>query len=602
VQALDTVSIWIALISVLALVAYASNRFTLQSVSLTLIAALAVLYSLAPNPGELSVSSAFSGFASEALITIVALMVLGKSLIVTGALQPVANLLGNALAKTPTIAFLAVLVGGFSLSGFLNDTPVVVMLLPILLGAAASAGRSASSMLMPMNYAVILGGMMTAIGTSTNLLVNGLSADNGGPSFKFFDFYMVALPAAALGLVYLMFVAPLLLRSSGSADEAPAEEVFLSSVRLNQDNKFVGQTVSALSTTLGQQVRLKHLVRAGREVMRFPTARLAAGDMLILSGVATDLTRVIDSNHFGAVQGTQQEAATDPADDGKVMRRQCVVTAGSPLVGRTVRGSGLESRFGVRVTGLSEALSGDHTRTSGDVKFVPVQAGDSLLIEGTEDTIAKACEMQAMIAVGPALRRRVTRDATIALGIFAVVIVLAITKALPISVSAVLGVLACVMFNVLKWEEIEQSVEWRIVLIVASSIALGAALVQSGAMGVVAQSVTGIAADWPLQATIALLLTISGLLTNFVSNNAAAAIMTPLALEIGRLLNAPLEPFVLAVLFGANMCFLTPMAYQTNLLVMAAGGYRFTDFTKVGLPLFLLLIPALTASMSWWYL
>ncbi|MFK7963370.1 MAG: SLC13 family permease [Burkholderiaceae bacterium] len=595
-------SIWIAFISVFALVAYASNRFSLQSVSLSLIAALAILYAVHPNPGTLSVSNAFSGFASEALITIVALMVLGKSLIVTGALQPVANLLGDALSRTPQLAFLAVLVGGFALSGFLNDTPVVVMLLPILLGAAASAGRSAGSMLMPMNYAVILGGMMTAIGTSTNLLVNGLSADNGGPSFKFFDFYLVALPAAALGLVYLMFIAPLLLRNSNQKEDGPAEEVFLSSVRLNQDNKFVGQTVSSLRTALGQQVQLKHLVRGGREVMRFPTARLDRGDMLVLSGVATDLTRVIDSNGFASAASAQTDKTNASGDDGKLLRRQCVVTAGSPLVGRTVRESGLETRFNVRVAGLSEAISGDHTRTSGDVKFVPIQAGDSLLIEGTEDTIAKACEMQAMIAVGPALRRRVTRDATLALLIFAIVILTAISKALPISVAAVLGVLACVMTNVLKWEEIEQSVEWRIVLIVASSIALGAALVQSGAMTVIAQSVTTVAGDWPLQATIALVITISGLLTNFVSNNAAAAIMTPLALEVGRLLDAPLEPFVLAVLFGANMCFLTPMAYQTNLLVMAAGGYRFTDFTKVGLPLFLLLIPALTASMSWWYL
>ena len=274
-------SIWIALIGLFALVAYASNRFSLQSVSLSLIAALAVLYAVAPSPGELSVSSAFSGFASEALITIVALMVLGKSLIVTGALQPVAGLLANALAKTPRLAFLAVLISGFSLSGFLNDTPVVVMLLPILLGAATSAGSSAGTMLMPMNYAVILGGMMTAIGTSTNLLVNGLSADNGGPAFKFFDFYLVALPAAALGLVYLMVVAPWLLRSSSGAGEAAPEEVFLSSVRLDQDNKFVGQTISALGTALGRQVRLKHFMRAGREMMRFPTARLVAGDMLI---------------------------------------------------------------------------------------------------------------------------------------------------------------------------------------------------------------------------------------------------------------------------------------------------------------------------------
>ena len=137
----------------------------------------------------------------------------------------------------------------------------------------------------------------------------------------------------------------------------------------------------------------------------------------------------MDSNGFGVAPGAENETASESTDDNKVLRRQCVVTAGSPLVGRTVRESGLESRFSAPESwGLSEALSGDHTRTSGDVKFVPVQAGDSLLIEGTEDTIARACEMQGLIAVGPALRRRVTRDASISLGIFSLVILLAITR------------------------------------------------------------------------------------------------------------------------------------------------------------------------------
>ncbi len=595
--------IWVTLIGLCALAAYASNKFSLQSVSLALIAALGLLYALSSDGGATvpPVAAAFSGFASQALITIVALMVLGKALILTGALQPLANLLARALGRFPRLAFMAVLVGGFGLSGFLNDTPVVVMLLPIVVGAAANAGGSAGPMLMPMNYAVILGGMMTAIGTSTNLLVVGLSVDNGGPGFEFFDFYLVALPAAALGLVYLMVVAPWLLRHGTGSAEGQDEEIFLSSLRITADSKMIGKSVRQLQAMLGQQTRLRHLMRAGREVMRFPTVGLRDGDMLILAGTAANLASAADVTGLSFSSESEAPEEKKSADE-KLLSRRCVVSAGSPLVGKTVRESTIESRLGVRVTGLSEAVSKEHTRFPNDVKFLPVRAGDSLLVEGTEDAIARACEVLSMIAVGEPLRRRVTRDAVLALVIFGLVILAAITKWLPISVAAVLGVMACVITTVLNWEEIEQSVEWRIVLIVASSIALGAALVQSGAMTLVAESLTSVAKDWPLTATIALLVTLAGLLTNFVSNNAAAAIMTPLALELGRLLNAPLEPFVLAVLFGANMCFLTPMAYQTNLLVMAAGGYRFNDFAKVGLPLFVLLVPALTFSLAWWYL
>ncbi len=595
--------IWVSLIGLAALLAYASNRFSLQSISLALIAALGLLYALAGTQaqGVPPVTAAFSGFASEALITIVALMVLGRALILTGALQPLANLLAKALTRYPRLAFMAVLIGGFGLSGFLNDTPVVMMLLPIVVGAAASTGGSAGTMLMPMNYAVILGGMMTAIGTSTNLLVVGLSRDNGGPGFEFFDFYLIALPAAALGLAYLMLVAPWLLRHSAGPDGATDDEIFLSSLRIPSDSKLAGQSLRQLQAVLGKQVRVRHLVRAGREIMRFPTVTLRAGDMLILAGTAANLTAAADATGLQHSPDSAAESQRGGKDD-KLISRQCVVSASSSLVGKTVRESTIESRFSIRVTGLSEAVSKEHTRYPGDVKFLPVQAGDTLLLEGTEDAIAKACETLSMIPVGEPLRRRVTRDAAYALVIFGLVILVAITKWLPISIAAVLGVMACVITRVLNWEEIEQSVEWRIVLIVASSIALGAALVHTGAMALLAGWLTVIARDWPLTATIAVLMSMAGLLTNFVSNNAAAAIMTPLALELGRQLNAPLEPFVLAVLFGANMCFLTPMAYQTNLLVMAAAGYRFNEFAKVGLPLFVLLVPALTFSLAWWYM
>ncbi len=592
---------WVTLILIVSLAAYASNRISLQSISLGVIAALAVLYAVAPGEaaGTYPIAAAFSGFASEALVAIVALMVLGKSLIVSGALQPVSTLLSNALTKFPKLAFAAVLVGGFSISGFLNDTPVVVMLLPIILGAAAQTGASAGAMLMPMNYAVILGGMMTAIGTSTNLLVNALSAQNGGPNFEFFDFYLTALPAAAIGLVYLLTVAPWLLRNSDRAKPDEEQTSFLSSFRVVDESKVVDKMLFEVSGQLGRKVKVRHIVRGGKVVTRFPTIHIRRGDMLILSGTPAELQVAEDKLklfHPPPSKPTDNEASNE-----QIIARRCVVSAGSPIVGMTVRESGIESRYNVRVAGLSELAIDSSARDPVDVKFMPIAAGDTLLLEGTENRLGRATQLLSLVPVGEPLRRRATRDAMIALVVFLVAIALAVTKTLPISVSAVLGVIACVATRVLDWEDIERSVEWRVVLIVASSIALGDALVRTGTMAIVADAMAGYAAGWPLAVTIALLLTVTGLLTNFVSNNAAAAIMTPLALQLSQALGAPGEPLVLAVLFGANMCFLTPMAYQTNLLVMAAAGYRFNDFPKVGIPLFLLLIPALTATLVWQY-
>lgn len=588
----------ITLILVLSLVAYASNRVSLQTVSLAVIGALALVYTFAPADGAIPITAAFSGFASEALIAIVALMVLGKSLIVSGSLQPVSVLLSGALTRFPKAAFAAVLVGGFSISGFLNDTPVVVMLLPIIIGAAAQTGTSAGSMLLPMNYAVILGGMMTAIGTSTNLLINALSADNGGPKFDFFDFYLVALPGAAIGLVYLLTVAPWLLRNTATDTQDDDDEQFLSSFRVTDESPVVNKMLFEARRRLGNQVTIRHLMRNNREMTRFPTVSLHDGDVLIMAGTAQGLQLAQEQLGLSPVSeptdDEEEGAGKDP-----VITRRCVVSAGSPIVGQTVRNSAIEARYGIRVAGLSEMQSS--ARNVRDIQFMPIMAGDSLLLEGKEEQVAHAAQMLSLVMVGEPLRRRASRDAMLALGIFLLVIAAAVTKTMPIAVAAVLGVLACVAFRVMSWEDIEQSVEWKVVLIVASSIALGDALVRTGAMDTVATALAGWTSGWPLAATVALVLTTTGLLTNFVSNNAAAAIMTPLALTLANTLGAPAEPMVLAVLFGANMCFLTPMAYQTNLLVMAAAGYRFNDYPRVGLPLFLLLIPVLTASLIWHY-
>ncbi|MEZ5741811.1 MAG: SLC13 family permease [Burkholderiaceae bacterium] len=590
-------SAWVTLILVLSLIAYASNRFSLQTVSLSVISGLAVIYALAPGDAAPSVAPAFSGFASEALVAIVALMVLGKALIITGALQPVSTLLSGALASFPRLAFAAVLTGGFAISGFLNDTPVVVMLMPILLGAAQNAGRPAGTMLMPMNHAVILGGMMTAIGTSTNLLVNGLSAGNGGPAFGFFDFYLIALPPAILGLLYLMLVAPWILRHAGEVDAGGDDELFLSAFRISNDSILVGKPLHHLRKTLDRGIVIRQVERHGKAMVRFPTLQLLAGDQLVLAGTAERLHKAGEQLHLSHGDG---KAVVEERGGGEsLVSRRCIVSAGSPIVGRTVRQSAIEWRFDVRVTGLSEATSRVRASSAADLPTLPIHAGDTLLLEGSEDRIGRACEMLSLVPVGEPLRRRASGDAMFALGIFLLTVAAAVFKIVPISVAATIGVLLTVATNLLRWEDSENAVEWRIVLIVASSIALGDALVRSGTMAILADHLAAVAGDWPLPVLLAAIITVTGLLTNFVSNNAAAAIMTPLGLELARGLNVPLEPFVLGVLFGANLCFLTPFAYQTNLLVMAAAGYRFNDFLKTGLPLFLLMVPALTASLSW---
>ncbi len=608
------------------LLAYASNRVALRTVSVSLLVALALIYSFLPSPDgqPVGVDRVFSGFASSALVTIVCLMMLGQVLMSSGALRPLANLLSGAFQTAPPIAYAGALLVGFLASGFVNDTPVVVLLLPTVMAAATQGSMSAGTMLMPMNFAVILGGMMTAIGTSTNLLVNSISAGNGGPSFGVFDFYLIALPAALAGLLYLYFIAPIILRRGqirDTGEKAPRE--FLRSLRITAGSPADGHALYRLTRQFGRQVRLRRLVRRGHSMALLPTITLRAADLLVVSGTAEAIESVAE--RLGVVQAERQARAdktvadeashpgggaaragdtdsTTRKPEDTLLRGEYIVTQASLLEGRTLKEAAFESHFDLKVIGLADVRRADLEQSSADLRFIPIAVGDILLIEGNAQALERAQDWAGLLPVREPARQSTRRQAILAALIFAIVIMLAVFKVLPIAVAALAGVLACVLAGLASWDELERAVNWTVILIVASAIALGDALILSGAMQSTARWLGEAMTDQPGWVGIGAILTSAGLLTNFVSNNAAAAILTPLAIEVSRASSIPVEPMVLAVLFGANLCFLTPFAYQTNLLVMAAAKYRFTDFIRVGLPLFLIVAPVLMLSLSWHYL
>ena len=693
------------------LIAYASNRVALRTVSVSILVSLALIYSFLHLPGgePIQVDRVFNGFASGALVTIVCLMMLGHVLMTSGALRPVAALFSHAFVKVPRIAYAGLLLIGFLASGFVNDTPVVVLLLPTVMAAAVQGSMSAGTMLMPMNFAVILGGMMTAIGTSTNLLVNSISASNGGPSFGFFDFYLIALPGALAGIVYLYFIAPIILRR-GRAQEtdkkAPRE--FLRSLRIASGSPAEGHALFMATRKFGNGVRLRRLVRRGQSMSLLPTITLRAADLLVVSGPAEAIELaavglgVVDAEKeakrrkeadrkaedeargkaetkkgdaeqevaralaatrparieaskavFGEeAQGRPERDTTDrPArdpeaagatsalstspeidvpragldpdpdsataaaakktdkvepkakkEDDTVLRGEYIVTQGSSLEGRTLKEAAFESHFDLKVIGLADVRRADVDEASADLRFIPIATGDILLLEGNAQALERAQDWAGLLPVKEPARHATRFQAWMTVLVFATVIVLAVSKIVPIAVAALAGVLVCVLAGLATWDELERSINWKVILIVASAIALGDALILSGAMTTTASWLGAAMKEQPGWVGLGAIVTAAGLLTNFVSNNAAAAILTPLAIEVSRATAIPVEPMVLAVLFGANLCFLTPFAYQTNLLVMAAAKYRFVDFVKVGLPLFLIVVPVLVMSLSWHFL
>ncbi len=594
--ALEPHAIATLLIAAVAFALFARERVPIETTSLGVLVLLTAGFHLFPYAREgIAVTPAdfFLGFGHEALVAICALMILGRGLVVTGALDPASRVLGRLLEARPGVAMLLVLVLCAAASGIMNDTPIVILMLPILVGAALRSKTSPTRTLLPMNYAVLIGGMGTTIGTSTNLLVVTIAADLGVRRFEMFDFIHVTAIAAVGGILYLWLVLPRLIpeRAGPIGDDAP--QVFAAVLHISEGGMAVGRTFAEIQKLAGAGLRVSRIVRGeGLELARLPTLTLRAGDRLAITAHAQDLREFADQ--LGATLHKTEE--TEPlVDDAHPLTAEdqrlaeVVITEGSPLQRTTLRARRFGELYDVTIVGLHRAGREALGRRE-DFADVVLRAGDILLVQGTEKDIAALRTRARLLVLDRSYDLPRTERAPIALAILAVVVLAAALKLAPISVAALAGVGAMLLTRCLDWEEAAQALSVKVILLVASSLALGSALEKTGGTAWLAAAFVDASAGLPIEWVLALLMLLVAAFTNFVSNNAAAAIGTPIAVSIAAQLGVAPEPLVLAIMFGANFCFVTPMAYQTNLLVMSAGGYRFSDFVRGGLPLLALML------------
>ncbi len=609
---------------------FISDRWPIATVSLAVLAAIPLGFVLAPYQGvdgPVDPSRFFSGLGHPALVAICALMALGNALVVTGALEPAARRLSGWVSHSPRMALLAVMLGAASVSGLINDTPVVVLLIPLILAAAARARVAAGAMLLPMNYAVLMGGMATTIGTSTNLIVVALAAGLGVTGLSMFSFTGIVAMAAVPALAYLWLVAPRLLAHVQPRAEVLSEQVFDAELSITEGSSFEGQTLREAFGASGNRLQLVELRRNKLAIVKLPSVTLRAGDKLVVQGTARDLKELeatldapLHSLREEPESPSDPQAKADRADKddkggsadksgGKdpgeapkakaaeaipsAVVAQLVVVNESPLLRRTVRQERLAERYGVVVVGLRPRTKPEGWDRQSLADRI-VRGGDILLLQGKQEDIARVQRDGYGLLLDARYMLPRQDKAWIALAVMASVVLLAATKILPIALAALAGVIVLLLARCLSWEDIAHSLSVKVILLVASSLALGDALSVTGATAWGAQQLAGWSDTLGPTWLLVLLMGLMGLLTNFVSNNAAAAIGTPLGVELARSLGVNPEPFVLAVLFGCNLCYLTPMGYQTNLLVMNAGGYRFSDFVRVGTPLFLIMWAALS--------
>lgn len=583
------------------------DRWRIATVCLVILAVLPLGFALFPlDRGGVPVDPMrfFAGFGSPALVAICALMIVGHALVVTGALEPAARRLAVAVARRPRAALLGVLVLAGAASGVVNDTPVVVLLIPLLLAAARKAKAAAAGLLLPMNYAVLIGGMATTIGTSTNLIVVAIAAALGVGPFGMFSFFNLVALAAVPALAYLWLVAPRLLAGVPAPEEHLSDDLFDAELNVAEGSWLDGRQLREAFSATEQQFQPIDLRRGTRSLAMLPSVVLRAGDRVVVRDTAARLKEfesllkaplhTLDPRDEARDDATDK-AGQDPLPTAVVA--QLIITPGSSLVGRSVRQERLAERYRCVLVGLRpRTLMAGWQR--GDLADRRIAAGDVLLVQGNADDIRLAQRE----GVGLLLDERFTvprQDKAVpAMLVMAAVVVLAATKLLPIALAALAGVAALLLLRCLSWHDLTQALSSKVILLVAASLALGDAVQITGGTDWLARLLAAGAAGLSPAWVAALLMALMGLVTNFVSNNAAAAIGTPLAISLAQVLGVAPEPFVLAVLFGCNLCYLTPMGYQTNLLVMNAGGYRFGDFLRVGAPLFLIMWAGLSFQLA----
>jgi len=596
----------VLLITVLALYLFRREDVPLETSSLAVIAILSVMFAVFPfyvDDVHFEPSSLFFGFGHEALVTVCSLMIIGHGIVRTGALEPIGRYLAKLWKISPALSLLITLVLAGGLSAFINNTPVVVLLLPILISVSLRTKTDSSPMLLPMGLATLVGGMATTIGTSTNLLVVSIAKNMGAAEFGLFDFAQPALIASVVAIIYLWLIAPKLLPSRSPSMPDTSPRIFSAYLNINEESAVNEKTITEIIALTDGQLKIESIQRGpdNRNIVPLPDTVLIVGDRLKVHDYPDRLKEY--ETVLGATLFSGQYKVDDehPLNAEKQTLAEIVIIAGSGIEGRTLQQANFINKHALTVVALHRAGKAMEIGRNG-IGNTRMQIGDVLLVQGEVEQISLLKNKPGLLIIDGAESLPQTSKAPIALLTLLGVVVSSALGILPIEISSVCGVLILLLTKCLDWQEAASALSTQVILIVAASLALGSAMMMTGGAEYIAQVFVALSSGLPPGGILAALMLLLAILTNIVSNNAAAVIGTPIAISVASQLNLSPEPFILAVLFGANLSYATPMAYKTNLLVMNAGGYKFSDFMRVGIPLIILMWITLSLLLNWMYL
>jgi len=562
---------WAGLAIVLTMFAlFVSERWPVEVVALSGAASMLVL-------GILPFEAALGALSNPAPWTIAALFVVMGALTRTGALDWAITAVervsgGRAL---PTMLLLFALVA--FMSAFANNTPVVVMLIPVFVTLARKLGVPASKLLMPLSFVAILGGMTTLIGTSTNLIVDGVAREAGLAPFTIFEITPLALILLAWGALYLALFARRLLPARESMAEllsGRGRMKFFTEVAIPEGSALIGRPVTEVELFKREGVRLVDVLRGDASLRRdLGAVTLEAGDRVVLR---TEMAEVL------SLRESRQVRQVDKLSSVRTSTVEALISPGCRMVGRSLGTLRLRRRYGV----YPLAVHRRNQNIGRGLDDVIVRIGDTLLLEGAPEDIRRlASEMNLIDISAPTERAYRRSHAPLAVAVLAAIVVLAATGLAPILFLAVIGVAALLASGCIDSDEAFAQVDAQLLVLIFSMLAVGAGLQHSGAVSVLVGAARPLLEGLPPMLLVWAVYLLTAVLTELVTNNAVAVLVTPVAIALGQSLGLDPRGLVVAVMIAASASFSTPIGYQTNTLVYGPGGYRFTDFMRLGVPL-----------------